>query len=620
MAKKYIVRSFSPGKKSHNKINTLINLSSLGLNAQQSIIKNSIAMGASETASSYNAAGSLFPYDEEIEQTPFRNYQDLTNNTDGAIAYYDMSYPQRVEYLRMFAQQQTISFVLDTIADEAIVLDENNYFAHLDTDRLKTNISSDSPLASQLIDTCDKAFKRVYSMFGWDRSNSAWNMFKKFLIEGYLAFEIIYDNINNPKEIIGFKYIDPATLEPAIELDASGREIKVWYQNKGASDERMIMDVHLIYISWPSGNVGESSRISYLEGLTRSYNMLTQIENSRMIWNIQNAQKRVKVVVPVGDLSPYKAKTLMNELKAEWNEETHIDNISGEMVVNGNPNFSFTKTYFFPQRTSGTMTLEEIDSNGYDLSDITPMKYFWRRFILETKVPANRFLLDPSSEGNHSIGGDDASISREEYAFSRFINRIRAIYREILLKPVWIQVCLYMPELSKSEYLKQAIGIAFNEENSFAKAKERTTLKQGVDMINQLSGLQDTTQKPVFSMKFLVEKFLDFTDEDIKLNDKYKEQETLDILEKMRRAKEHQEYNKNMTSPAAPGQQGESGGSSGDFGGGTDFGGTDFGGDDFGGGSDFGGSIPGAGGGDFDSGTPETPESSPSMPGAEDFS
>ena len=49
MAKKYIIRSFKPGsKKEHNKVNTLINLSALGLNTQQSILKNSLSVGASE--------------------------------------------------------------------------------------------------------------------------------------------------------------------------------------------------------------------------------------------------------------------------------------------------------------------------------------------------------------------------------------------------------------------------------------------------------------------------------------------------------------------------------------------------------------------------------------------
>ena len=123
------------------------------------------------------------------------------------------------------------------------------------------------------------------------------------------------------------------------------------------------------------------------------------------------------------------------------------------------------------------MTLEEIPVEGYDLSSIEPMKYWWRRFIIESQVPANRFPIDPSADSAHQLGGDDASITREEYAFNRFINRLRAIFREILLKPVWIQVCLYHPELSKSEYLKQALGILYNEENAFADAKKRTSLK-----------------------------------------------------------------------------------------------------------------------------------------------
>jgi len=536
----------------------------------------------------------LYPYEDSLQDTNFTKYTDITKNSSESYAYYDLTYPQRVEYLRMFSQQPMINSVLDTVADEAIVIDENNYFAHLDTDKLKMNISANNELGEQLIDTCDKAFKRVYSMYGWDKSNGAWNMFKKFLIEGYLSFEIIYNSLENPTEIVGFKYIDPATLEPSIEFDGDGREIKVWYQNKGDSNERCIPDTNIVYISWSGGILGESyARISYLEGLTRTYNMLSQMENSRLIWNIQNAQKRVKIVVPVGDLSPYKAQALMNQLKADWNEDTHIDEVSGQLVVNGTPNFSFTKTYFFPQRTSGTITLEEIGTEGYDMSSIEPLKYFWRRFILETKVPANRFMIDPSADGSHPLGGDDASITREEYAFNRFINRVRSIFREILLKPVWIQICLYLPKLSKSEYLKQAIGIVYNEENSIVQAKERASIKQGIEMITQLYQLQDMSQRPIFSMKFLVQKYLNFTDDDMALNEKYKQEEILEQLDKAKLMKDHALYNAQNGTGVAPMPNEEGGGDFGgaDFGGAADFGG---GGADFGGGmEDFGGEAGG---------------------------
>ena len=41
MAKKYIIRSFNPGRREHNKINPLVNLSSLGITTTENIISSS---------------------------------------------------------------------------------------------------------------------------------------------------------------------------------------------------------------------------------------------------------------------------------------------------------------------------------------------------------------------------------------------------------------------------------------------------------------------------------------------------------------------------------------------------------------------------------------------------
>lgn len=613
MPKKFVLRNFNPGKEDHNKTSQLINLSALGLNSSQSILKTSLAFGASETSLN-NITDNSFMYDDNNLESSLNKHKDITNNSATSYAYYNLSYEQRRTYLQSFSQCNTITFVLDTIADEAIVLDENNYFAKLDLNKIKSSITAKNEHADELINNCQKAFKRIYSTFGWDRNNGAWNYFKKFLIEGYLAFEIIFDNLMHPKNIVAFKELDPITLEPSIEYDEYGREIKVWYQYRGdASMERKIPDANIIYIAWSTGQNNDNDRVSYLEGLTRSYKMLSQIEDSRMIWNIQNAQKRIKVLVPVGSMSNDRAKARINELKAEWNEETYIDEVSGEMVVNGNPKYSFTKTYFFPKRDNGEITIEEMAVEGYDLSSVEQQKYFWRRFILETQIPANRFVLDPTGDSAHPLGGDDASITREEYAFGLFVNRIRTIYREILLKPLYIQVCLMMPELSKTEYLKQCIGIVFNEENIFAQAKERSILKNGVDIIGQLSQLQNLDQTPFFSMQFLIQKFLGMNDEDLALNEKFKQQEILEKINKAALIKKHQKDSQRLMTNGEQGGApmegpdfggGDTGGFGSDFGGGGDFGGgPDLGGDDFGASSpepDMGGRPePAAGGDDF---------------------
>jgi hypothetical protein len=42
-----------------------------------------------------------------------------------------------------------------------------------------------------------------------------------------------------------------------------------------------------------------------------------------------------------------KAQQRVSELIADYNEEVTIDDASGEVVINGEPKFSFSKTYVF---------------------------------------------------------------------------------------------------------------------------------------------------------------------------------------------------------------------------------------------------------------------------------
>lgn len=47
MAKKYIIKSFKPGEKTHKHINPLINLSSLGINTNTDIMKTALSLSSS---------------------------------------------------------------------------------------------------------------------------------------------------------------------------------------------------------------------------------------------------------------------------------------------------------------------------------------------------------------------------------------------------------------------------------------------------------------------------------------------------------------------------------------------------------------------------------------------
>lgn len=557
----------------------LLNLSALGIKWNSSLIKqirtNDDFDAANDTGLG-NVNRSMFAGDDLFT----RQYENLAGNNK-FIAFYDQTYQMRRDFLRKFALQGEIDYVLDTIADEVIVNDEMHYFAYPNTKQLRTILKPEH--GKKIVDEINSAYRRIYHMFHFNESNDAWHYVKKFLVDGFLAFEIIYSdkksNKNFASDIIGFKELDPITLQPEIRINSNGQEYKVWVINKGdKQNERELLDTNIIYISWAKTNF--VSHFSYCERLIRSFNMLRTLENSRIIWNIQNAQKRIKIVVPIGTESDQVAKTRLRQLEAYYKEDIVVDNMSGEITVNGQPKFSFAKTMVFPSKEGTTTEISEIGIEGHDMNSTEQLKWFWQRFMIESKLPKDRFnMIFDGSE--MSAIPDNSNMTREEYRFSLFINQIRDIFQEIVLKPTWLQFSLHNPSFAGNDVIKNAFGLDFVEENIFKLGKENAVLQISSTIIQTLSGLNGSDGKPVFPMKYLCQKYLNINDDEWKLIDKMRKQE-------------EDEAQKSAS-------QGGGGMDSG-FGGGSEFG---FGG---GGSGGFGGGDLGGG---FDEGPESSPESSP---------
>lgn len=552
----------------------LLNLSALGIKWNSSLIKqirtNDDFDAANDTGLG-NVNRSMFAGDDLFT----RQYENLAGNNK-FIAFYDQTYQMRRDFLRKFALQGEIDYVLDTIADEVIVNDEMHYFAYPNTKQLRTILKPES--GKKIVDEINAAYRRIYHMFHFNESNDAWHYVKKFLVDGFLAFEIIYSdkksNKNIASDIIGFKELDPITLQPEIRINSKGQEYKVWIINKGdKQNERELLDTNVIYISWAKTNF--VSHFSYCERLIRSFNMLRTLENSRIIWNIQNAQKRIKIVVPIGTESDQVAKTRLRQLEAYYKEDIVVDNMSGEITVNGQPKFSFAKTMVFPSKEGTTTEISEIGIEGHDMNSTEQLKWFWQRFMIESKLPKDRFNM--IFDGNEmSAIPDNNNMTREEYRFSLFINQIRDIYQEIVIKPTWLQFSLHNPEFAGNDVIKNSLGLDFVEENIFKLAKENAVLQISSQIIQTLSGLNGADGKPVFPMKYLCQKYLDINDDEWKLIDKMKKQED--------------EEAQNAVNQGGAGQQtGFGGGSEFGFGGGESGG---FGGEEAGGGFEAGGEEP----------------------------
>lgn len=561
----------------------LLNLSSLGIKWNTSIIRS---MRSVPTDEEQTQQSSLYPgYGYDMDG--FVQYKSMAGHND-YIALFDQQYVMRREFLRKFALQGEIDYVVETIANEAVVLDDMNYFCYPDTKAMKARLREDT--GKEVIDDLNEAFRRVYSAWRFNEGCDAWQWMKKFLIDGFLAFEIIYktdEKLKKAVDIIGFKEIDPITIQPSVKYDENGNEYKVWIQYKGDSEkERVLPDSNVIYISWAKNNF--PSRLSYVEKLIRPFNMLRTIENSHVIWNIQNAQRRVNITVPIGGGSEQRGMTRLNQFEAYFKEDLVIDDNSGELTVNGQPKFQFYKTYITPSKNGEKVEINEISTEGHDMNTTESLKYYWQRFMIETELPKDRFSM-MFGEQSSGIITDKSTMTKEEHKFSLFIKRVRDLYQELIIKPVWIQFCFKYPQFAANETLRTTFGVKFVEENIFQKEKERAMMESGANTIQTLSGLKKSDgQTPIFSTKFLLEKFLMLSDDDIKLNEKYLKQE-------------QEEAKKNAANQGSAGGGAPPAGGGGDpFAAGADMGG---GGDPFaaGGGADMGGGDAfGDAGGGFD--------------------
>ena len=490
----------------------LKDLSNLGMAYDDMIIRNSRAVGFTENQMGYsfNPMGS----DSDDMYGAFAALSLTDTTLKKNIAFFDQDYVRKRDQLRTFAVQDEIEEILDVITDEAIVFDETNYMAYA---------NFNGHIGESIEEEINDVYNNIYNYFGFSDSVSPWNYFRKWMIDGYLAFEIVYND--KQTEIIGFKELDPISLMPGID-DEDGKKVWIQYKGEGAK-ERKLWDSQIIYISY--SQVNSPMRISYVERLIRSFNLLRIMEHSRIIWAVSNASFKTQFTIPVGGKSKTRAKQSLSTLMNSYREVVDFNFESGEIQTNGKPMMPFNKEYWLPSKDGESPEIQTIGGDGPDLGDTESLKYFSDKLQLASKIPFSRF----DREGGNTYDMEASGMLRDEIKFGRFISRLRSIWQEILVKPMYLQMCLNHPELKNDIAFKAGLGLNFVKDNVFEEMKEMELQTKRVDFIGnmktQLSTMTaDMEEIPYFDLGFLIKRYGGFTRDDIKANARAKERTDLE--------------------------------------------------------------------------------------------
>lgn len=472
----------------------LRNLSTWGMNYDDMIMRNQVGVGINEDP--YAQQGnSMYDFFSK------RAVASILNRK--SIPYLDRSYADKRRILREYSIKDEIRDFISTVCDECIIYSDKDFCSPR---QLPTEFTQD------IKDKYQEYFEKIYNRYGFADSVSAWQLMKDFLIDGYVAMEIVWDD--KKKNIISFNRLRPETLVPAFEPSIG----HLWIQYpEDPQLRRIFLDSQLIFISYSSQN--DYSETSYVEGLIKPYNQLKIIEQTKIMFNIVNATLYQKFVIPTKGLGRQRAEEQIGQLIQDYSEEVEWDDSLGTLRINGQKHLPYNKQYWFPEGDGGTPTMEIMNAGaGHNLNEDDILKWFFNILKRASKIPIQRFAED---NGGGNVFSDAAEITRDEAKFGNFVMRLRSNFKELLVKPLKLQMLVEFPELKDDERFMNEVDIQFLSNQLFEEWKKLGNLSKKAEILGTLNGIQKADGQPYFHIEYLIDHVLKLTPEEKEENKRY---------------------------------------------------------------------------------------------------
>lgn len=488
----------------------LTTLSRYGMTYTDQVLKNMQAIPADRNLQNKEDIG----YHQSLYQGWDNSW---TPKKEEDKSYSEKALIEKVRVLRKMATQPELEDILDILANECIVYDnDESYIAtpFMDTALIQELNEKSAEEIRRCVDT---SFYKLYMLLDFKRN--AWSLFKRWLIDGVLAFEIVYDDLEHPKSIIGIIPIDPTIITRKVDQDGTEK----WIMFKDMVGlERTLLSSQIIYVKYSERDDGVD-RQSYLERLIRPFNIYRIIEQAQIIWTTTQASFKMMFTIPVAGMNKARGLQTLQSAMNRYKEEITFNSETGELLTNGKVNQIFNKEYWMPENENGKPEIETLVDNGPQLNDSDQLTYHLNKLYKISKIPLGRFDKDAQATW---FGSDPTAVLRDEINFGRFVNRLRSTWAEIILKPLRIQVSLSIPDIKNDKRILDAISLRFNTYNQFTEMMEIEIDTKRVEFIQTMHDsltTQDAEGNDVsfFSEKFLVLKYLKMSEADLELNEKY---------------------------------------------------------------------------------------------------
>lgn len=424
------------------------------------------------------------------------------------IAALSVDYFNKVNIFREYATKGEISEYVSKMTNEIIVYSQDNKFCEL--------IDLPQNYSEVIRDRAKSIFDDIYIKAGFTDGSLAWDICRDWLVDGYICREIIYDK--RGKNIIGFQKLDPMTIVPMVD---EATRLKIWVQYPQSTENRRIfLDGEIIYISYSGGS--SYIETSYIEPMIKPYNELKTLERTKILYNIIQTTMHKEFTIPVVGLPPDMAEQEVLTLISDYKDDVTFDDTTGITYINGDKNLPYSKEYWFPDDGNGKAEMNIIEPGGHDLNENSMLIWFKTALKQSSKFPLSRLDIANNGGSLYSLGGE---LTHDDYNFDQFTARLKSIFKQIILKPVTLQLLLEFPELENDSTFLSNIDIKYYGHSEIIKAKYLSNLQAkaaiALDLKNNLTQGIGNNEKPLLHWKMIAKEIMEFDDEFLAENDRY---------------------------------------------------------------------------------------------------
>lgn len=420
--------------------------------------------------------------DGSVEIAPggaYGTYVDLEakakNESDLVSKYREMSIQPEADY------------AIQDIVNEAIVVDENSGPCEIVLDKLEQPATIKKKIR--------EAYADIFDML--DFQNNAYDIFRKWYIDGRLYYHIVIDETNLKAGIKDLRYIDPRKIrkvkEPIKEKDKrtgvtvyKGSNEYYMYNPKGITTANQAQGVKIAKDSIAychSGIVDNRGSMiySHLHKAIKPLNQLRMLEDAVVIYRLARAPERRIFYIDVGNLPKMKAEQYLRDMMVKHKNKLTYDATTGE-VRDDRKFMTMLEDFWLPRREGGRGTEITTLPGGQNLGEMEDVDYFRRKLYKSLNVPTARM-----EQENQFQLGRASEITRDELKFNKFIKRLRNRFAMLFDELLEIHLALKGVTTRKEwQQMKQDIYYDFMEDNHFTELKDTEIMTERLRLLSEI--------------------------------------------------------------------------------------------------------------------------------------